>query len=601
MKCYFKCENEDLEKGIRTRGLGSLPGRKDSHLKKGGKFPIGTIRSWVDGDVIKRDEDKWVPIEIPDDYFHLSNEIGVLARNLFKNPKLPIKNDKLIGHLLKKHFEEYELQKGDFISLDKYGSVIDYNIDQGLKQMWVQNWIEENELANLSIEKLIEIRDEFKKLNKQFNLAQFGLSDDDFKIYKGVLERSKSIPEEYIQFPLVLKFADSLRKLAFKFKDNFAIYESLISSIDENFEAYEKKFESQIIEDESNRQLEESGLTLDSPLKIFYSKLKARLKSGVKKEFINYVLKKRYAHKLEMKLTNRILWDQYTINAVANFENFVLHLPAGHVLKNPYLNELNNHSYTGRSGHSEGYAFYNQEETKISLSDQFLTNTSVVGNLTEPNEFNSCITHEIGHAVAVKLRKLENLEYKRFVMYCGWDNRQGRKINFNLTDGDKSIPRLGTYNDKPLLTEYSYKSPNECFAEYYSFYYLNKDKLNKWLESGKDEDLIKVGLHKYNPEEKEKWIKTWLGTLDKKIPTVEKIKDERGKIHTNIIYKTVPLTYKEVENVYNKKKNGVLYYRNKAIEISTILKQYLPLKQMKEKIFENEKLIKALVELGILS
>lgn len=602
MIIYFTYNN-DLEKGIRTKGLGSLPNlKKDNTLKENGKFPIGTIRTWPEGDVIKKDEETWVPIEIPDDYYNISNEISKHINSIFYNKNIPIKSEKLINHLLSQYFEEYELMRGEFKKIDRYGNLINFTINKGLQQMWVRNMIDNSEDQNISIEKLQKLLKESKEIDERFKLEKLGLNDNDYSIYKGIINKSKEIDEEYVILPLVLKLVESLKQLGLKFKNDFVINEAITSAIEENFKSYKKKYEQEIMQDEGMRQIEEADLTLDSPLKEFYYKLSNRLRQGEEKEYINYALKVRYKHKLNKKLGGKILWDENTIIAVGNFENFVLNLPEGHVLKNPYIQELYNHSYTGIRDNSEGYAFYNQNERKISLSDHFLSSTSILGNLIDPNEFNSVIAHEIGHSVAVKLRQLNNLEYKRFVMYCGWDNRQGRHENFNATHGSKDIPRLGSYRDIPLLTKYSYQSPNECFAEYYSFYFLNKDKLNKWLETGKKEYLIEQGKNKLKDDVKESWIKLNEDKLiyTKKIPIVKYEKNEKGKLIKKIDYEIKQMTSTELGVVFDKLKLGYLYYRNTPILISDILKNYDALKQMKIGIFENEKLIKALVELGIL-
>lgn len=601
-----------FEKGIRTKGLGSLPNpKKDNELKEEGKFPIGTIRHWVEGDVIKRTDTEWVPIEIPDDYYYRGEECSKYINSIFNNRDIPIKRQILIDHLLKQYFEEYELAKGEFKKYKGFSIDVDYyTFHKGIQQMWVSNWINEDNQAQISVEKLTKLRDELKQIDERFKQPQLGLNDVDYKVYKGIMDRAKTISETYIKLPLMLKFIHSLKKTGIKFKDDFVINEAIASALEENFIEYKKKYEQEIIKDEGERQITDAGLTLSSPNKEFYSKMKNRfdlteeekeigLLEEDKKEYINYALKARLEHMIEKKLEGKNLWDRYTIFAVANFENFVLHLPLGHVLNNDYLQKLTNHSYSGVRGNSEGYAFYSKKEKEISLSDSALSNTSVIGNLTEPNEFNSVITHEIGHAVANKLRDLDNLEYKRFIMYSGWDNRQGRKMDFNATHGSKQIPRHGTHNDKELLTKYSYQSPNECFAEYYSFYFINKDKLNKWLETGNKEELLKYSKGQIDPADKKSFIARNLGKLTKKVPIYHKIViNRKTKIETT--YEDVYLTEKELDKIFEDNRLGHMYYRNEPILVSKIIKQYLPLKQMKEKIFENEKLIKALIALGVL-
>lgn len=181
-------------------------------------------------------------------------------------------------------------------------------------------------------------------------------------------------------------------------------------------------------------------------------------------------------------------WRTDMLPTIYNIEKTLHKLPAGHFLTNDELQQVTNKDYGG----SEGYAWYSPSEHRINLSDKAVNSFQVWGDLNATSvEFNSVVNHEIGHAVSNKFGRAGNLDYKKFVVACGWSYQQfeWKDKQFHATAGDRDIERQGTHSDVSLLTQYSHKAPEEAFAEYYSIYANNKEAIDKWLATGNEEYL----------------------------------------------------------------------------------------------------------------
>jgi hypothetical protein len=618
----------DLEKGVKVKGLGTIPkfhDEKAKRLLREGKFPVGTIRSWQIGDAIKTDDKNWTLIEIPDDIHAIGKRLQDLILSIHRNND-PIKGKLVVEHVLHKYFDERELISGEYIRTDMYGNFLGWDFDNGLYKDWVYRWIDKKEDSFISMKTLQQIEEDLKQY-KELSRTGGGLKKEDQLIYLGLMKRIKEIPEEYIPFFLMGSNIKTLVRLMSKFKDNFIINTALTLNLEENLKKYLDNFHQEIIQEEGNRIIDEANTKIDASPHEFYEKIIKQLKkekdkidysqdsfitnieNDILKLSISSALELRYEKLLGLKLehSSSLFWNEETIPALQNFELFATEVPVGHIINNPYLKTLTNKDYDGKYG-GDGYAFYMSNLKSITFSEKALNSSNLRGSLKVPDEFNSVLAHEAGHAVAEKLREIKNLDFKIFAKWCGWDwrifrletkTKSGRVKIYNekASVGDEDVPRTGENKHVPLLTKYSHKSPNEAFAEYYSFYYLNKDKLDKWLETGDSKDLILKGKNTLKTKKEIELERELI-----KITTVKKvkkaIKDEKGRI-VSFEESSRPLTEGEVEQKINRRAKGFLVYRNKDIYIEDIIQNYVPLKIMKEKIFENEKLIKALLDLGV--
>lgn len=165
-------------------------------------------------------------------------------------------------------------------------------------------------------------------------------------------------------------------------------------------------------------------------------------------------------------------WSQKHIPVLRNFEKLFKELPIGHVEKNRFITKIANHANDPK----KSYAHYRERDKIISLSENAYHSGKTSGDLTKASEFNSVVTHEVGHAVSQKLQNKNKKLYEEFGQLAGWS-----KDNI-YTHATGSMSNVLRENERLLLTKYSSKSVEECFAEYYSIYFINKDKIDSWLE-----------------------------------------------------------------------------------------------------------------------
>lgn len=188
-------------------------------------------------------------------------------------------------------------------------------------------------------------------------------------------------------------------------------------------------------------------------------------------------------------------FDFSELSLLYYMEKLTDHLPDGHLRTNNVLSKLRKDDYLGGGKSDNSYAHYSPSESEIYMSSHSLKESDSSFSFEEPKEIISVLTHEVGHAVSQKLRREKNVEYRRFVVECGWSWTQFTKdkSSYQATGNDDDIIRQGTNSQIPLITKYAHKSPEEAFAEYYSFYTLNKKRIDKFLES---DNVSHLGEHK---------------------------------------------------------------------------------------------------------
>lgn len=182
-------------------------------------------------------------------------------------------------------------------------------------------------------------------------------------------------------------------------------------------------------------------------------------------------------------------WDEMDLTLLETFEKLSNYLPDGHIKTNSLFSRIEKaNSFSG----DNSYAHYDPGVTKIFFSSRALKAQDVgLVDLNSGNEIASVLTHEVGHAVSQKLHRRQSLDYRKFVVECGWTWEQfhytdeKRKIdktnNYIATGNDPDIKRQGIKSDIPLITQYAGKSPEEAFAEYYSFYSQYKKEIDQFL------------------------------------------------------------------------------------------------------------------------
>lgn len=194
-------------------------------------------------------------------------------------------------------------------------------------------------------------------------------------------------------------------------------------------------------------------------------------------------------------------WDIESIDSLHILEKIIHYLPKGHCLTNHHFRKLqkdNNYS------DSTSYAHYMSGEDAIFLSSKALSETDMFsGGLHDGNEFVAVLIHEIGHAVSDKFSRAYKTKYRDFSRACGWgwDYLDKKDPNSYSATGDaKDIKKTGVNSNIDLISDYASKSPEEAFAEYYSFYAQYKDNINKFLDHNDTSGLGEHKEHLTNPK-----------------------------------------------------------------------------------------------------
>jgi hypothetical protein len=418
-------------------------------------------------------------------------------------------------------------------------------------------------------EKVLRLLEIIKKTKEQIEIGLDFKDPLQKKAYEDFRIIVDALPETYELISekrkLRLKAVDLMEDM---FPDNWGVRESCKDYAQKKFDEYVRKYADRISKDSLEEQLKMFGVTIDMEPDEFYSKIYAKavntnydyLEKYVGKEIrfaghdvrykvikengqLYYVDQNGYKYLLIAALKNneyhlspeydefgggfkdlvylRFMkrygksiegeWTLEQLPAIHNLENLANELPDGQFKTNEELYLITNKSYAG--GDHGGYAWYNRGERRINLSAQCIARATVWGVLQNPSEFKSVLLHEIGHSIDAKINGTATYDYKKFVVDCGWTYQSKElRAGMSATGNQKDILRTGSNASTTLITDYAHKSPSEAFAEYYSFYNLNKKHFDKYFETGDTQYLqtdSKIIAKSVSSEQK---IKQMLGT-----------------------------------------------------------------------------------------
>jgi hypothetical protein len=557
------------------------------------EFPVGTIRHWASGDVIKAHSpihpfsDGWIPLKDNSSINRVGNECDSLARSV-KSYDMPINGEKFLDHEIDE-FKDEDDQKpfnsGSFKQYEGFYGAGRYAFRNEFYRRFMQNDMSlDEQIMNafmevqeerggdktnslVSIEERKEIRErvkrDFKDDPNTFTIAKAEKLKDivsrtftqlkegvDFKdpakkeLYEDFLIKMDSLPEFYDKIKVKRSLRNEwLRKIDEEFDDNWGVRESCKDYANRKFDKYVRNFTDQIAKDSLDDQLEKFGVDINMEPDEFYSKIydkvanedyvgleeyvgremtffaektwgsdirfKAKMQRDKDGYFYDYDGKMYVKDMPYNKVKFSKEYDQYDdfkeliylrfitkynksvegdwkldhLPAIHNLENAIISLPVGHFLTNAHLNLITNKSYKG--GSHGGYAWYEGGEKRINFSADCIDRGTVFGVLANPTEFKSTLLHEIGHSVSKKLGRTGYYDYKRFAVECGWTYESPElRAGMTATGDDKDIRRTGSNSSVKLISDYAGKSPEEAFAEYYSFYANNKQRIDNFLNSG---------------------------------------------------------------------------------------------------------------------
>lgn len=570
------------------------------------EFPVGTIRDWVQGAVIKAHDpyppfsSGWIPLKTSKRFDSIGRECDGYASSILSH-KLPINGEKFLDYEIDQFGEQINQEK--FFSADNFKKYQGFNNagryafrnefsrlfmknDMDLDEAICEAMIEANKDVGgdkdndklskedkknirervkrefkshseiLTEEKALMLLEIVKRTKKQVEEGLDFKDPEQKKVYDQFKEMADKIPESYelIKEKRKKKF-EAIDLIENTFQDNWGVRESCKDYIQKKFDDYVRKYSDQISKDSIAEQIEQFGVSIEMEPDKFYSKIYEKAKGTdysflerfvgkeinitdsrgrnsrrvkifkVGEEFyyketdntddiyggdVNLISRLQSGYiKLApeynelgdsfkdliylrfLKKYNKSVEGDWTLEhlpAIQNLENIINELPEGHFLTNEHLNLITNKTYKG--GNSGGYAWYSEYESRINLSADCVERSTVWGVLSNPTEFKSVVLHEIGHAVDAKLNKDHYYNRKRFVVDCGWTYQSpALRAGMTATGDQKSIPRTGSNASISLITDYSSKSPSEAFAEYYSFYNLNKKRFDKFFETGDKKHL----------------------------------------------------------------------------------------------------------------
>jgi len=361
--------------------------------------------------------------------------------------------------------------------------------------------------------------------------------------------------QEYVSIRAITDtFSEQMLSISKTFKDSWGIQDTLKTKLAKGLSSYQDRFKKEIKE-ESQKIFNEKypDLNIDSPVEDFYKELREidkketndlmndlpgrlvsfsgttylinnrrgpksdgsynlyltnlstnetkvveasieEIKSGIEavtggSSLISTLLSARFKERTNKSLVGSFGFKE--LEMLYYVEKLSEKLPEGHLKTN---NELTSFRKQNEylPGTDNSYAHYSPSSKDIFLSSQSLSKASDNFDINSPLELLSVMTHEIGHSVSQKLGRINSILYKRFVIECGWSWGQfhGGK-SYVATGSDEDIKREGSNSQTLLITEYSAKSPEEAFAEYYSFYSLNKKEIDRFIETGETKSLNK--------------------------------------------------------------------------------------------------------------
>lgn len=511
------------------------------------KMPVGTIRSWESGEVIKAHDGSiyhngWISLSTSNTLDAIGKSCDMLANSML-HEKLPINGEAFLDH----EIGEFEKRPGqefgkytpdDFKKYEGYAGAGRYafrnefsrrymkpkldvaeeinnrllaanekkgqELGKNADQIYSDNFLTQEEKDDIRAKVRAEYRADdsyftpkeaeelaaiVKRTKKQLD-AGLNFEGEQKKVYDEATAVGASLPGEYQRLGVKRKQRDAAMDAVNQaFADNWGVRESFKLYIEEQYSAYIKKYRDQIRQDEAKEQESVFGVALDEDPTTFYPKLYAKLQTvrDPNKFLFNELISLRFEVKYDKQLSGQ--WDYKMLPAVEQIEQLMMNLPPGHFLTNTALKQVTQENYNG--GDSGGYAWYSPMGRRINLSKEVVTGSNGIwSRLSHLNEFQSTMTHEVGHAVSQKFGREHNIKYKEFVVACGWSYQQEElRRGMTATGSQKDLPREGSMSHLKLLTDYAQKSPEEAFAEHYSIYHNNREQIDHWLNTGDSSSL----------------------------------------------------------------------------------------------------------------
>jgi hypothetical protein len=535
-------------------------------------MPVGTIRQWEQGFVIKASDSTlfssgWIPLETSPEFEELGSRLDGLARNIL-NKKIPIDGELYLDHEIEEFQEDGEniFQPDDFKKYEGFSGAGRYSFRNEFSRRFMARKIALHDAIQAAFEQANDsdskdtltkeqkaeirtrVREDFKNNDPPFTIEtanklgsivervhdhlKQGLTFEgkDKEVYEKAVSIIESLPEKYERISVKKKQKkEAIEMINEQFKDNWAVRESFKKKADEEYQDYMRKFRKNIFDDEVEDQQKTFGVKLNAPTEQFYKKLYSTLAKAKNKDDYPFaeLLEIRFAVMYQKELVGD--WQAEILPAIEIIEKQLHELPSGHFYTNKSLQSIR---HSDRS--SEGYAHYNPRDRQIMLSANLTSQSdSLWSKFDGSDHFKNVLLHEIGHAVSMKLGGWNSMNYKQFVKHCGWSWNQDelRHGKYQNTGDNPDQIREGSYSHISLLTKYAHKSPEEAFAEYYSFYATHKKEIDRWFDKGDIKALEKSESYKANTKEAGVWDASRKYKLEVQQGIEDKIQKEIKKLN----------------------------------------------------------------------
>ena len=282
-------------------------------------FPIGTIRDWETGTVIKACEPSkhnhfgWIPLQTSQALESIGRECDSLASSC-KNLKEPISGEIFLDHEID-NFEKdangkHPYTANDFKKYEGFYGAGRYSFRNEFSRRFMAEKIALQEAINLAYDNAMpsdategldaatkkairreveanfsynyepfkttqanELKGIIERTKKQLDIG-FNFEGEQKKVYDDAISVVKSLPLEYNRLAFKKKEKENaLKSINETFKDNWGVRETVKKKLDDAYGEYVRKFSERIREDEGKSQEETFGVTIDEPYETFYPKL----------------------------------------------------------------------------------------------------------------------------------------------------------------------------------------------------------------------------------------------------------------------------------------------------------------------------------------
>lgn len=287
------------------------------------EFPVGTIRNWASGDVIKAHDpvqpfgSGWIPLQTNAELERIGRSCDDVAKDILKH-KMPINGEKFLDHEIDE-FEDKDgvkpFKSGDFKQYFGFYGAGKYAFRNEFSKLFMAEKMAQHEYiyrayqdANdkkggdahhdmlskgekdtikkealktfkvdfdpFNMDRARQLHEVVKKTEEQVREGTDFKDPEKKKIYQEFKDVADSLPMTYEPIKVKrLQKKEAMKKINKTFEDNWGVRESCKDYSEEKFGEYVKKYSDRIAKDSLAEQMEKFGVTVDMEPDEFYEKI----------------------------------------------------------------------------------------------------------------------------------------------------------------------------------------------------------------------------------------------------------------------------------------------------------------------------------------